>query len=72
MAKSVFTAHSAPALVDVDFDRLVIDPARARGQKLFRLAECVTGVLIHRTVQDHLEAKGGFGLSFIPHEEWVS
>jgi hypothetical protein len=71
MAKSKFTAHSSPALIDVDFDSLVIDPAKARGQKLFRLAECVSGVAIHRVVKEHLESKGGFGLTFVPPEQWV-
>ncbi|WP_437498721.1 hypothetical protein [Sorangium sp. So ce1099] len=71
LGKSVYQAHSDPPLIDSDFDSLVIDPARASGLLMFRLAECVSGVVVHRRVKEALEARGGFGLTFVPPQAWI-
>lgn len=71
LTQSKYTAHSSRALIDVDFDALVVDPEKTRGALLFRLAECVTGLVVHRKVKEHLETQGGFGLTFLPPEEWI-
>lgn len=62
--------EDSDGLIDVDFDGLVIDEAKAAGFLLFRLAECVSGVVVHERVKTHIESRGGFGLSFVPPEEW--
>ena len=56
---------------DLDFDSVVLAPEQARGLLLFRLAECVTALVVHVSVREALEAAGGFGLAFIPPEEWI-
>lgn len=71
LEQSQHTAYSPAKLIDVDFDSLVIDPKRTLGARLFRLAECVTGLVIHRSVKDFLHAKGGFGLTFVSPKEWI-
>ena len=48
MEKSTARAEEdSDGLVDVDFDGLVIDEAKAAGFPLFRLAECTSGIVIH-------------------------
>lgn len=46
------------------FERFVIDPARTRGARLFRLAEDPTQVWVDDTVVDQLQAAGLFHLRF--------
>jgi hypothetical protein len=72
MARSRFVAHGAPALIDVDFDSLVLDPEKTRDLPLFRLAECVTTILVHADVKRALEAERGFGLAFLAPADWSS
>jgi hypothetical protein len=64
LAKSQFQAHGAP-VVDVDFDSLAIDPAKANGLLMFRLAENVSGIAVHESVKRHVEKRG------IKHLDWV-
>ena len=66
-----FEDPSGRRLVDMDFDRLQISTTAARGLLLFRLAECVTGLVVHSAVKKHLEAQGGFGLSFVAPQSWI-
>lgn len=68
LKKSKFTAHGPP-LVDVDFDSVAIDQAKARDLAMFRLAECVTAVVIHERVKRALSAIQG--LNFVPPKEWI-
>lgn len=58
MAKSDAIVHSGPALFDVEFDKLVIDPTRARNLPMFRLAEATGTILVHERVRDCLIKKG--------------
>jgi len=71
LSESVFRDPSGFSRADLDFDKLVLSPARARGLLLFRLAECVTGLVIHASIRAALEAKGEFGLSFVPPDVWI-
>ena len=71
LEQSVYEDPWGQGLIDMDFDSLVIDPKKAGGRKLFRLAECVSGIVIHRSVKEYLESKGGFGLSFVHPSEWI-
>lgn len=65
--------YSAPdgAMISVDFDSVVIDPQKARGALLFRLAESVNGIVVHESVKNAIEVAGIDTLTFIPPEEWV-
>lgn len=70
LAKSTFEAHGRP-IIDVDFDGLAIDEAKARGFLLFRLAECVSGIVVHENVKKHLEGKPIAYLDFIDPQNWI-
>lgn len=64
MQKSVATVHGGPALIDVEFDRLEVDPAKAHGALMFRLAEALGTVLVHQRVRDRLLRRGFDDLAF--------
>lgn len=68
LAKSNFTTHG-DALIDVDFDSLVIDEIKARDFLMFRLAECVSAIIIHSKIKNALSHIPG--LTFVPPEDWV-
>ena len=58
-------------LIDMDFDSLVIDETKTHGALMFRLAECITGIVVHEKVKQCLEDCGIQYLDFILPEEWV-
>lgn len=71
LARSRYTAYGEP-VVDTDFDSLAIDARAARGLKLFRLAECVTGIVVHEHVKRHLEQVPALALlEFVPPDQWL-
>lgn len=55
LEKSEYTQHGNGAVIDVDFDKLVIDEKKPRGTLMFRLAESVNVIMVHRSVRDHLQ-----------------
>lgn len=65
--------HVAPdgPMVSVDFDSLAIDAARARGALMFRLAESVSGIVVHESVRKAVEAAGIDSLSFTVPADWA-
>jgi len=71
LAKSKYAAPSGSALIDTDFDSLVIDQTKARGLSLFRLAECVTAIVVHQRVRQRLEEKGIQYLNFVAPDKWI-
>lgn len=71
MSKSKYSDPSGNGLIDMDFDSLVIDEKKARGLLMFRLAECVSGIVIHDRVKYWLEKEGIKGLDFVDPQEWV-
>lgn len=68
---SVYEAHGGATLVDTDFESLVIDEGKAKGQYMFRLAEAVNGIVIHEHVKKILEQHNIQHLDFVPPEEWI-
>ena len=71
LGRSTYTATGTP-LIDVSFDRLVIDPQRAGGLLLFRLAESLSAIIVHERVKSHLLAKGFDMLTFRDPAKYVS
>jgi hypothetical protein len=70
MGASQATLHDNIPLIDVDFDRLVIDESKTRGALIFRLAESTNGVLVHQQLRDCLVGKGfGEDLAFYDPRE---
>ncbi|AGC44006.1 hypothetical protein MYSTI_02690 [Myxococcus stipitatus DSM 14675] len=71
LSKSHYSDPSGTGRLDMDFDSLTIEPSKAQDLLFFRLAECVSGIVVHESVADGLMALGGFGLELVPPEEWV-
>ena len=70
MQKSNATVHpNGPAMYDVDFDGLVIDPSRTMGQLMFRLAESTNAIIVHQQVKDFLLDRGFTDLAFYETEK---
>lgn len=70
LSESSYEAHEGN-LISVDFDSLVIKEDKARGAIMFRLAECVTAIVVHESIKNAIEAAGIDTLTFIPPEEWI-
>ncbi len=70
LAMSSYKAYGRP-LFDVDFDSLTIDEQKSRGALMFRLAENVSGIVIHESVKAALQAAGIGHLDFVPTAEWI-
>jgi hypothetical protein len=67
MQKSNATIHgNGPAIIDVDFDGLVVDENKAGDNLFFRLAESTNAILVHESVRDHLLRQGFTDLAFRP------
>jgi hypothetical protein len=64
LSKSTFTAERGRPVVDTDFERLVLDETAAAGLLLFRLAECISAVIVHDRVRRQLVADGFTDLTF--------
>ncbi|MHC4216006.1 MAG: hypothetical protein ACYSWP_21860 [Planctomycetota bacterium] len=71
LEESSYTKHSQKGLFDTDFDSLAIDKAKVANLLFFRLAECVTGTVVHRKVKQHLESKKDFDLTFVQPKNWI-
>lgn len=70
LERSRVVGGSSDGLIDVDLDGVAIDPARAHGLLMFRLAENTSAVVVHRRVARHLLATGFDMLSFRPPATW--
>jgi hypothetical protein len=70
LAASGAVAPDGP-LISVDFDGVVLDPLKARGAQMFRLAEAVSAIVVHERIKQVIEAAGIDTLTFVPPEEWV-
>jgi len=70
MEKSNATINpNGPPLIDVDFDGLVIDEAKAQDQLFFRLAESTNAIIVHEHVKQYLLSKGFTDLAFYETEK---
>lgn len=70
MEKSDTTVNpNGPPLLDVDFDGLVIDEAKAHDQLFFRLAESTNAIIVHEQVKQCLLTKGFTDLAFYETEK---
>ena len=69
--QSSYRLNDSRPMINVDFDSLVIDETKALGLKMFRLAECVTAIIIDDATKRHLETHGFKMLDFVPTTEWA-
>lgn len=58
MEKSNATVHPGGAILDVDFDGLVVDESKTHGFLMFRLAESCNAVLVNERLVKHLLSSG--------------
>lgn len=56
--KSQATVHDGVPLIDVSFDRLVVDETKTRGLLMFRLAENYTTILVHERLKQRILTSG--------------
>ena len=70
LSKSEYSAPSGVPLIDTDFDSVVIDEEKAMGLLMFRMAECLSAIVIHEKVKQHIERAGIPYLDFIQPESW--
>ena len=66
LGKSQWSNFDGAARLDTHFDTLALDPAKARGHLMFRLAEDTGTIIVHEKVKQALESAGIPGLQFIP------
>jgi hypothetical protein len=71
MNRSLWSSPTGSPMVDVDFDRLVVDAGRAGELLLFRLAECVSAIVVHARVREALLAEGFASLTFMNPLDYV-
>lgn len=69
MDASSFNEALEERLISVDFHSLVVDEAAAQGLLMFRVAQCVTAILVHDRVKRAVEASGIDTLTFLPPED---
>lgn len=71
LQKSDWSAPGGIPLISVDFDSLAIDRQKAKPWMIFRLAECVTGIVVHQLLKTAIEQSGVDGLDFVHPEDWM-
>jgi hypothetical protein len=68
--QSVFDPADRTRLIATKFEKLVLDPAKARGVLMFRLAEKVSAIVVHEKVKQEIEARRIGPLGYIPPDQW--
>lgn len=68
---SDYNSHGETANIDTDFDSLSLDHSKIKGQRLFRLAESVNGIVIDEEVKIAFEEHGIEHLDFVLPEDWI-
>ncbi|MBK6534554.1 MAG: hypothetical protein IPF99_34880 [Deltaproteobacteria bacterium] len=71
LTRSTYASPRGSPLIDVDFDGLAIDEGRAGDHLLFRLAECVSAVIVHEQLRRQLIDQGFSMLTFQLPSEFV-
>jgi len=70
MDESELMGTSDSTMIDVDFDALVIDEAKAGDALIFRLAEAVSAIVVHEKLKSEIEAREIPGMTFYGPGEW--
>jgi hypothetical protein len=69
---TVFSEEPASRLIDASIESLALDPQTAQGLLMFRLAEYVGAIVVHRRVKEAIENRRFKGMVFRHPEEFVS
>lgn len=68
---SIVPPENDDEIIAVDFDSLAIDEQKAHGLLMFRLAENISAVMVHKRVREAVEAQGIDDLTWFNPEEWA-
>jgi len=71
MERSKMMGTNDSEMVDLDFDRLVIDESKPQGTLLFRLGEAVNAIVVHESVKKKIEERGIDGIVFYGPGDWA-
>jgi hypothetical protein len=71
LSASDYESYQPTPLISVNFNSLVIDESKAHGLLMFRLAECVSAIVIHQKVKDLLDERDLF-VGCIEPKDFVS
>ncbi len=66
LGKSRWSSFDGDARLDTHFESLALDPAKAGGRLMFRLAEDTAAIVVHEKVKQALETAGIPNLRFLP------
>jgi hypothetical protein len=72
LGRSEWESYDGDGLFDVNFSRLEVDTAAAKGALIFRLAENTGTILIHEKVRERLEKQDFPSLRFLAPGDWVT
>lgn len=72
MQQAVLAAGTKERTASASFDSLAIDESRVGGLLMFRLAEALSTIVVHRTVRERVEAAGIRTLSFYVPSDWTT
>lgn len=72
LAKTEFAPDNPSRQMDASIRSLVVDESKVKGLLLFRLAESVDTILVHRSVREVLEKRSFKGVQFISPELHIS
>lgn len=70
MDKSKLMGTSDSTMIDIDFDSLAIDEEKAAPFKMFRLAECVSAIIVNEVVKQEIERQEIPGMDFYNPSDW--
>jgi hypothetical protein len=72
MEQSLYDRASPSRMIDVDFDSIVVNEAKAGSALLFRLAECVSAIVVHDAVRRQVEPLQLPGVAFARPEQVIT
>lgn len=73
LTQTRFAADSSSRFLDASIESLAIDPALAKGNLMFRLAEHTSAIAVHRSIRSVLEVAGmASHVKFVPPSEFIS
>jgi hypothetical protein len=70
-ARTIFHPDNPSRLINADIESLYIDPAKAGDALMFRLAEAITGLVVHERVKAAVEAGNFPNMVFTDPADWV-
>jgi hypothetical protein len=70
LSMSAYSTPSGIPSIDTDFDSVFFDEHKAHELLLFRMAECVSAIVVHESVKNSIEDSGIPYINFVQPENW--